>query len=37
MLTILNRLWDHPVLPLLVLLFANLVFYLSVASEFAQG
>jgi hypothetical protein len=27
-----NRMWDHPVLPLLVLLLANVVFYASLAS-----
>jgi hypothetical protein len=35
MLASLNRLWDHPVVPLLVLLLANIVFYISVASAFA--
>jgi hypothetical protein len=35
MLTSLNRLWDHPVLPLLVLVLANVAFYISVASAFS--
>jgi hypothetical protein len=35
MLVRLNRLWDRPVLPLLVLSAANAVFYIWVASAFA--
>jgi hypothetical protein len=36
MLASFNRLWDHPVPPLLVLLFANAAFYVWVISALAQ-
>jgi hypothetical protein len=35
MLTLFARVFDHPVVPLLLLLLANAVFYISVASTFA--
>jgi hypothetical protein len=35
MMASLNRVWDHPILPLLILLIANAVFYISVASAIA--